>query len=92
MNKVLPPARDEWTMTGALATNRTAPPIPFTSKWVRAEWADYEIERLRSLLLRYLPEHDGIFHNDLIGERKRCEECQLRSELERASHMKRERQ
>jgi hypothetical protein len=38
--------RDEWTMEGAIVTNRTASPIPFKSRWVRAEWADAEIERL----------------------------------------------
>ena len=36
--------RDEWTMTGALLLNGT--PMPFESHWVRAEWADAEIERL----------------------------------------------
>jgi DNA repair exonuclease SbcCD ATPase subunit len=40
-----------------------------------------EIERLVKLLLRYLPEHDGYFHNDYLDEREKCEVCQLRKEL-----------
>lgn len=39
------PGRDEWTMTGTLDLHGT--PMPFESHWVRREWADAEIERLR---------------------------------------------
>jgi hypothetical protein len=52
--------RDEWTMTGAIATNRTAPPIPFESHWVRAEWADAEIERLSAETARLTRERDEL--------------------------------
>ena len=44
------PMRDEWVMTSWIATNRTAPPLEVKTSWVRAEWADAEIERLQQLL------------------------------------------
>jgi len=39
-------SRDEWTMTGTLDLHGT--PMPFESHWVRAEWADAEIARLKA--------------------------------------------
>lgn len=39
--------RDEWTMKGELSIRGPSySPTPFESRWVRAEWADAEIERL----------------------------------------------
>lgn len=39
--------RDEWTMKVKLSLcGPSYSPTPFESRWVRAEWADAEIERL----------------------------------------------
>lgn len=67
--------RDEWTMEGAIATNRTAPPIPFKTRWVRAEWADNALAAADRLAHQsvYTPFHEAYWQ--ARGGHDKCTVC-----------------